>query len=465
MSSRVPLVLLATLGLILTAALVALALLFLSVPTGWMPFYGFAPDVGAAWAGRWPLPVVRLTPGGFRLAALVLLTTAWAGYAGVCWFSRRLAADDARQGRALRLVVAGAVLAHLALVLTPPTMSKDLYHYALFGQMLVTRGLNPYLHPGDVLAGDPLWQLANWRDLTTHYGPVFTWLSALAAWVGGGGVIATALAFKTLAAAASLAAGWAIWRLARPQGPAAAVGAFALFAWNPVVIVESAGSGHNDFVMLALALWGLVLVREGGAQWRGWAGFGLLVLSVHVKWVTAALAGLVALDHVRAAPGWRARLITAAGLAALAAAVTVALYLPFWAPGSAGLGSTLQLLVEGRRIEQPSGAGTGAGGLASVSVSIWQLGLLAAFLVSVVLAMVVVWRRGQALLLEMSAVVSLAFVLAVFGWVFPWYLLPALAFLAVGPRQGLNRALLALLVTGMVTLGAGWANLSAGISR
>ena len=48
------------------------------------------------------------------------------------------------------------------------------------------------------------------------------------------------------------------------------------------------------------------------------------------------------------------------------------------------------------------------------------------FLASVVAAVVMVWRRGQAQLLESSALVSVTFVVAVFAWVFPWYLLPAL---------------------------------------
>jgi hypothetical protein len=177
--------------------------------------------------------------------------------------------------------------------------------------------------------------------------------------------------------------------------------------------------------------------------------------------VTAALAGLVAVDRVRGAAGWRARLATAAGLLALAVVVSVALYLPFWSGGAGGLGSTVQLLLEGRRIE---GRG-GAGGLAAVSVSYGQLLAAALFLASVVLAVVLVWRRGQAQLLEMSALVSMTFVVAVFAWVFPWYLLPALAFLSVGPRTGLNRAALALLLTASATLSLGWAALSPGLSR
>ena len=347
------------LGLLLIAALAALPLLFLSVPAGWLPVFGFAPGIGAAWEQGWPLPLPRLSlgPGEFRLLALALLALGWGCYGGACWLVHRATRGPGDTGRTLQVVVATTVLAHLVLVLTPPTMSKDLYHYALFGRMLVTQGLNPYLHPGDVLAGDPVWQLANWRDLTTHYGPVFTGLSALAVWLGGGGVIGTALVFKTLSAVSSLAVLWAVWRLAAPQGRGAAVRALVLLAWNPLVILESAGSGHNDPVMLAPALLGLVLLRHQPVSAErvlpgraGWVGFLLLLLSVHVKWVTAAVAGLVALDRVRMAAGTGARMARAAALLAFAITVTVALYLPFWTLGADGLGSTVKLLLEGERI-------------------------------------------------------------------------------------------------------------------
>ena len=458
---------LVALGLLLTAALAALPLLFLSMPAGWIPVFGFAPGVGAAWAPGWPLPLPRLTlaPTEFRALALALQALGWGSYGGACWLVHRATRGPGDSGRMLHLVIAGTVLAHLVLVLTPPTMSKDLYHYALFGRMLVTQGLNPYVHPGDVLAGDPLWQLANWRDLTTHYGPVFTGLSALAAWLGGGGVIGTALAFKTLSAASSLTVLWAVWRLAAAQGRAPALRALVLLAWNPLVVLESAGSGHNDPVMLAPALLGLVLVRAeataGGRLFTrsGWAGFLLLLLSVHVKWVTAAVAGLVALDRVRAAGGFGARAARAGALLGSAVLVTALLYLPFWALGAGGLGSTVQLLVEGERMR------THATGVVPASVSPRQLVAGLAFLGAVVAAMVMVWRRGQAQLLEAAALVSVTFVVAVFAWVFPWYLLPALVFLAVGPRTRFNRASLVLLLAGVVTLSMGWATLAPGVSR
>ena len=66
----------------------------------------------------------------------------------------------------------------------------------------------------------------------------------------------------------------------------------------------------------------------------------------------------------------------------------------------------------------------------------------AAFAAVVALAFVVVARSGRRWLLELSAVVSLAFVTFLFPWLFPWYLMPAGALLAVGPLSRLNVCLL-----------------------
>jgi len=66
-------------------------------------------------------------------------------------------------------------------------------------------------------------------------------------------------------------------------------------------------------------------------------------------------------------------------------------------------------------------------------------------------------RRGRALVLDMAAVVSLAFVTFVFPWVFPWYMLPTVALLAVGPRTRLNTGLMIVAGAASMMLMAFWA--------
>jgi hypothetical protein len=293
--------------------------------------------------------------------------------------------------------------------------------------MIITRGLNPYVTPGDALAGDPLWPLASWPDFTTHYGPVFTSLSVVAAWIGGGGAVGTALAFKAVATAGGVLAAWSVTALARREGRGGLL-PLVLIAWNPLALIETAGNGHNEMVMIGLALAGVLLVDRG----RPNLGFALLVASIHVKWITAGLAGLVVIARLRDLDGAGARARALLTFAAIATGLTIALYLPFWA-GSGSVGAIRRLLLAGRGTSGPTAASPAA---------------LLPFTAVVAVAIAVVARTGRRWLLEMAAAVSLAFVTFMFPWVFPWYLLPAAALLAVGPLSSRLNGGLTVVVTG-----------------
>ena len=408
-------------GLVLAAAVVSFNLLFLWMPEGWAPLhYGMATGVGAAYARVVPLPSLTLTPAGVERAGLTLLIAMWAAYALALFLAATLRGGAAAR-TAVRLVVIAGVVASVALILTPPVLSADLYHYAMFGRMVLTRGLNPYVTPPSALQGDPLLPLANWQDYTTHYGPVFTGLSVAAAWVGAGGAIATALAFKTLATGFGALAAWAASRLAEREGRSGLL-PLALIAWNPLALIETAGSGHNEMVMMGLALAGLLVMARG----RSSLGFVLLVASVHVKWVSAAVVGLVLIAHLHELDDWRARARQLAKLLAVAVAVTVVLYLPFWA-GSDSMAAVRRLMLDSRN---------------AAGDKVMRLGNLLPFGAVVALAIALVTRYGRRFAIDMAAAVNLAFAVFVFNWIFPWYVLPALPLLAVGPLSRTNGVLL-----------------------
>jgi alpha-1,6-mannosyltransferase len=415
---------------------VAFNLLYLFVPAGWTPLHGFAPTIGAAY-GRWlALPHVVLSTKQVTVASAVLQAGMWAAFFAAIAIAARLR-DGAASRAAFRLIAIGGAAISVVLILTPPTLSPDLYHYALFGRMIITRALNPYVTAGSALAGDPLFPLASWPQFSTHYGPVFTGLSVVATWIGGGHAIGTALAFKTLAVAGGALAAWSAATLARHEGRDDLL-PFALVAWNPLALVEAAGSGHNELVMMGLALLGVLVARRG----RPNTGFALVIASAHVKWITGALAALLALAGVREAAGARARLLELGRLVAVAAAVTVVLYAPFWA-GMRGLAATGGLL--GTTRTDVSAAGT---------ISATNLIL---FAVVVAIAAALVLRRGGPVALDAAALVSMAFVTFVFPWVFPWYILPTVALATVGPRTRLNVGLLMIAGAASMFLMACWA--------
>jgi hypothetical protein len=385
-------------GAATAAACAAFVVLFLSVPPGWSPPIGFAPRIGTVFRHY---PSWRLTAPAFQHLALALLAAAWLCYAAFALLARNRV-----------LVATLAVSARLLLLLVPPTLSSDLYHYALFGRMVAAHGWNPYVTTGNALAGDPLWPLASWQHLTSHYGPTFTWISAALAALGRGDPLATALWFKGAAALCDLGSCWLVWRLAAGDR----LRALALYALNPLILIELAGNGHCDSFMIVLALAGLLV-----GQRRPQAGLVLLLLSFTTKYLTGVVVLLFAVQVVARAPD-RGR--TAARLAAVAAVVLIALYAPFWR-GLAGFRTTLDLVLRART--DPAAAAP------------LRLLPLALFTLATILGAMAATRLPR--IAELSAALVLLFLLVGFAWRLPWYFTTPLALCLPAPDTTPNRAL------------------------
>lgn len=201
--------------------------------------------------------------------------------------------------RAGWVVFAVAAACRILLVPTTPSLSGDLYRYVWEGQVWLAGG-NPYRQPPLDPALQPLRDLAihpfiNHPNLSTIYPPLAEAGFALVA-----AVSPTVLAFKAWVAAHDLAL---VAVLVIGTAAARGSGAWALvYAWNPLVLVEYAGTGHNDpTAMLGLAL--AVLLRDRRPTLSALAlSWGVLV----------KLAPLVALPFLW--PSWttRARVVALA---------------------------------------------------------------------------------------------------------------------------------------------------------
>ncbi len=244
------------------------------------------------------------------VAAVVLAGAGFAAALRAAW----------RGQLALRTVVGLAVAFHGVVLLLPLLFSRDVYSYAMYGRIAGLYGQNPYVASPADFPGDPLLALVGpkWLDTPAVYGPLFTALSAgLARALDG--IAALVVAYRGLAAAASLGTLALVAGLARRLRPGRA--AFAAAAWglNPVVLFQSVGSGHND-LLVALAVAGglaLLVVRREllatavltlGALVKASAGVPLVLL------VTAAVASRPRAER----PGALARHLGVAGGLALA---------------------------------------------------------------------------------------------------------------------------------------------------
>ncbi len=167
-----------------------------------------------------------------------------------------------------RWVIAAVIAVHAIFFLSPPLALTDIFNYVNYGRMEVVHNLNPYttipiLEPHN----DPSYDLSNWHQLLSPYGPLFTLLTFVVVPLG---VAASFWVLKGLLALASLATIALVWKCARLLGrdPVAAI---VLVGLNPIVLVWGLGGDHNDFLMVLLIVLGfylLLLARERRARRR-----------------------------------------------------------------------------------------------------------------------------------------------------------------------------------------------------
>jgi alpha-1,6-mannosyltransferase len=146
-----------------------------------------------------------------------------------------------------RWAIGAIVTVHAIFLLAPPLALTDVFNYINYGRMEVVHQLNPYTTiPIAEPHGDPSFELSNWHQLLSPYGPLFTVLTFALVPLG---VAGSFWAIKGVLAAASLATIWLVWRCARLLG-LDPVGAIALVGLNPIVLVWGLGGEHNDSLML-----------------------------------------------------------------------------------------------------------------------------------------------------------------------------------------------------------------------
>ncbi|MEE9230285.1 MAG: hypothetical protein V3U86_06235 [Acidobacteriota bacterium] len=162
-------------------------------------------------------------------------------------------------GLDLRWALGFAVLFRLTLLFTTPVLSDDIYRYIWDGKMQLN-GINPFQFAPDdpALADlrDELHPLINHPEVPTLYPPLSQLLFAAAAFISTGVVGMKAL--WVLVEIGTWLALLRLWRL-RALSPAW----FLLYLWNPLVIIEGSGSGHNDVLGVGLLVCSSVLIILG----------------------------------------------------------------------------------------------------------------------------------------------------------------------------------------------------------
>lgn len=161
------------------------------------------------------------------------------------------------------LAFAGALGGSAILLYLYPITAADIFNYVVYG-LVQHQGANPLVVEPRAIIEQPLIGYSAWPFYPSPYGPFWQWIAWTVTAITGERLLAGIVGFKLVLIACHLLNTLLIDRIAAKSGLTRPGVAALAYGWNPLLLYETAGNGHNDIVMLTgllLALW-LLLDRR-----------------------------------------------------------------------------------------------------------------------------------------------------------------------------------------------------------
>ncbi len=213
--------------------------------------------------------------GSWRTAVLQACLVACAGVGAAAMWRR--------SGTSALVLVAGvAVLARAVLLPGPPFQSNDIYRYLWDGRLLA-HGIDPYVvvpsSPSLQMwhAGDWLYPFIDWRDVPTLYPPLDLGLYTLGAILGD--PVRSVVPLKCVLLLGDLGTIALLAYALRSRG--LPLGRLAVYAWNPLAIVEFGLNGHEESVAIAFLVATIVAFRRDRPGVAGMALAGAVLSKLY----------------------------------------------------------------------------------------------------------------------------------------------------------------------------------------
>lgn len=173
----------------------------------------------------------------------------------------------------------------IILMLSYNAFSYDLFNYIFDAKIITYYGQNPYLHKALDYPGDPMLSFMHWTHRVYPYGPTWLVLTIPLSFIGFGYFLGTFYLFKTLMFAAYLGTVYFIGKIAVKTKVSNQLFPVVFFALNPLILIESLVSAHNDIVMMFFTVCSFYLLLEK----KYLLSFVVLILSAGIKFATLIL--------------------------------------------------------------------------------------------------------------------------------------------------------------------------------
>lgn len=245
---------------------------------------------------------------------------------GLLYFAGLRAAHQTSSKTAWMIVIGGTLAFIVMFLFMAPLDARDIYDNIFHGRILGVYGANPFRDLISQFPNDPFFKYPWWKKSPSAYGPFWETLAGITAWLAGDGIITNILAFKILPGIFHLTSIVVVVSFLRRNHPQYALSGALLLGWNPVLLYETWGNGHNDIAMMFWVLLAALLI----SQKRYSLGTLSLVAGTLIKFIplllipTAMLIGYHSLENIKS----RFWFIVKTSLAA--AFLIMIAYVPFW---------------------------------------------------------------------------------------------------------------------------------------
>jgi alpha-1,6-mannosyltransferase len=180
------------------------------------------------------------------------------------------------------LVIGAAILLRISLLFMTPNLTDDYFRFIWDG-LLFTHGYNPYLSvPSQFIYGSPavpgitssLYAGLNSPDYYTVYPPVCQFIFGLSAKIAGDNILGNLIIIRLVILVAEFGTIISLYKLAGKLSWSPK--AIAIYAFNPLVILELTGNLHLEAVMLLFIVLSIYLLVAGRQIYAG-LSFGLAI--------------------------------------------------------------------------------------------------------------------------------------------------------------------------------------------
>jgi hypothetical protein len=176
-------------------------------------------------------------------------------------------------------------LLSIVLLFSYNAFSYDLFNYMFDARIVTYHHLSPYAYKALDFPHDPWINFMRWTHRTYPYGMLWLALTVPLSFIGFQYFLPTLFLFKGLMVCSYLGSVYFIGKIVERIAQKDKLFAMGLFALNPLVVIESLVSSHNDIVMMFFALMGIYFLLKR----RYILAFISLIFSMHIKFINVSL--------------------------------------------------------------------------------------------------------------------------------------------------------------------------------